>query len=125
MSLRIFALCYLACLVMSFILLKINNLESVMISFFAGAGLAILNVAALYISWKKILEKKNLVLSVSVIVLKYPILGFLLYEVVHLKQISLGWFMVGMGTFLPAVLLSLIFWFSPKKKKEVSLKIDD
>lgn len=125
MSLRIFALCYLACLVMSFILLKINNLESVMISFFAGAGLAILNVAALYISWKKILEKKNLVLSVSVIVFKYPILGFLLYEVVHLKQISLGWFMVGMGTFLPAVLLSLIFWFSPKKKKEVSLKIDD
>lgn len=125
MKMRAFVFSYLVTAAISFAGLKIFHLEAVMISFFSGAALGVLNVAALYFTWKKILEKKNLVLSVSVIVFKYPLLGFILYAVVQLKQISLGWFMVGMGSFLPAVLFSLIFWFAPKKQKEISLKIED
>ncbi len=125
MKMRVLALSFAIVLILSAVALYVLHLEAKAPSFFAGAGLAVLNVAALYFSWKKILEKKNLVLSVGVIVFKYPLLGFILYEVVHLKQISLGWFMVGMGSFLPAVLVSLFFWMMPKKQKEISLKIED
>ena len=123
---RSFFIIFFGVLFLSFFLLKYFGLESALISFFSGAALGVINVAALYFTWKQILEKKNLVLSASVIVFKYPLLGFILYEVVHLKQISLMWFLIGMGTFIPAAVVTGI-WLSitaPKiSEAEVSLEI--
>ena len=123
---KVFGLSYALSLLVSYILLSHFNLHQYDLSFFAGSGLALINVAALYFSWNQILAKKNLVLSGGVIVIKYPLLGFILYEVVHLKQISLMWFLIGMGTFIPAAVVTGI-WLSitaPKiSEAEVSLEI--
>jgi hypothetical protein len=122
----IFAVSFLITMLVSYFTLGYFDLHEVDLSFFTGSVLALFNVAVLYFSWKKILEKKNLVLSASVIVIKYPLLGFILYEAAHLKQISLGWFLVGMGTFIPAAFIAGIWWSitSPKlPPEEVDLKI--
>ena len=112
----VFASSFLLSMIASYFVLGHFQLHEFDLSFFSGAVLALMNVAALYFSWKKILQKKSLVLSASVIVIKYPLLGFILYEVVHLKQISLGWFLVGMGAFIPAAVVTAIWWSltSPK-----------
>lgn len=117
---------FLAVVLTGCLALPYFHFEDQRISFLTGCALGIINVAALYFSWKQILEKKNLVLSGGVIVFKYPLLGFIIYEVVHLKQISLGWFLTGMASVFPAAIISLLFWASrkPKIKKEISLRVD-
>ena len=119
----VFAASFLLSMIASYFVLGHFELHSFDLSFFAGAGLALINVAALYFSWKKILQKKSLVLSASVIVIKYPLLGFILYEVVHLKQLSLGWFLVGMGAFIPSAVLTAIWW-SLTSPKNVDKAVD-
>jgi hypothetical protein len=123
----IFAVSFLITMLASYFALGYFNFHEFDISFYAGSALALFNVAVLYFSWKKILEKKNLVLSASVIVIKYPLLGFILYEVAHLKQISLGWFLVGMGTFIPAACLAGVWWSltSPKIPEEILEEIPE
>ncbi len=122
-----FLISYAGTLILSFIALKYLHYEQEMLSFFVGAILALLNVAVLYFSWKRMLLKKNLVLPASVIVFKYPILGFILYEVVHLKQIHLSWFLIGMGAFIPPAILTFAWWSLENRKgpaSEISLKIE-
>ena len=122
----LFAVSFLITMLVSYFTLGYFDLHEADLSFFTGSILALFNVAVLYFSWKKILEKKNLVLSASVIVIKYPLLGFILYEAAHLKQISLGWFLVGMGTFIPAAFIAGIWWSITAPKlppEEVDLKI--
>ncbi len=123
----VFGVSFFLSLLASYFILGHYQLHEYDLSFYSGAILALINVAALYFSWKKILEKKNLVLSGSVIVIKYPLLGFILYEVVHLKQISLGWFLIGMGTFIPAAVVTGIWWSitSPKMTdEELNLSVE-
>lgn len=79
------------------------------LSFAAGAGLSFLNLFALTFSWPRILAKKLVALSIGVIVFKFAILGWVIYEVVTSKRIHVGWFAGGLGlVVLSTVVTSII-----------------
>ena len=70
-------------------------------SVLAGGAVSLLNLVALVVAWPLILRKKLFALSISIIVIKFAILGWILYAVVsatlHQKLWHLGWFSVGLG----------------------------
>lgn len=70
---------------------------SAAIGFAAGAGVSFLNVLVLVSTWSRILAKKSVALSVGVIVFKFAILGWIIYEVVTEKTVHVGWFSAGLG----------------------------
>ena len=95
-------------------------------SFLVGAGIGLMNVSILYFTWKRVLAKKSLVLPVSVIVFKYPILAAIFYVLISRHIINLAGLLIGLGAFMPAILFASFFQRvrGPKKKTNVSLKID-
>lgn len=54
-----------------------------------------LNVAALQFAWGRILSKKQVALSMGVIVSKYAIIGFILYRVATENLLDIPWFAAG------------------------------
>lgn len=100
--LLITSLCAVVCLVLMGWLLGVQDSKLAFISFLVGYVILCLNLMALYFSWKGILEKKNLVLSAGVIVIKYTFLSLFLYQIVTTKLLDLKFFMLGLGMFLPA-----------------------
>jgi hypothetical protein len=71
-----------------------------LVAFMVGATLITLNLGLLAFAWKNILAKKLVALSVGVIVIKYAILGIIVFFVVNYEGWSVGWFAAGMGTLL-------------------------
>jgi len=67
------------------------------IGFATGASVSFLNVLILVSTWPRILAKKSVALSIGVIVFKFAILGWIIYEVVTEKPVHLGWFSAGLG----------------------------
>lgn len=89
------------------------------LSFAAGAGLSFLNLCALTFAWPRILAKKLVALSIGVIVFKFAILGWVIYEVVTSRQIRLGWFAGGLGlVVLSTVVTSFIVSRKSPEKAE-------
>ncbi len=76
------------------------------LSFASGAGLSFLNLAALSVTWSLILAKKLIALALGVIVFKFAILGWILYEVVRSKYLLIGWFALGMGLVVVSALIA-------------------
>lgn len=85
-------------------------------SFAMGAGLSWFNLLSLVITWPRILAKKLVALSIGVIVLKFAILGSIVYAVVAWKAADIGWFSFGIGTvILSTVATGLMPQESPEK----------
>jgi hypothetical protein len=74
------------------------------VGFAAGAGLSLVNNGLLVFTWARIFEKKLVALSIGVIVFKFAILGWIIYEVVTQRLLPVGWFAAG----LSLVLLSTV-----------------
>jgi hypothetical protein len=83
-----------------------------MISISGGGALMLLNLFALVFSWPRILAKKSIALATGVIVFKFAILGWIIYEVVGGEALHIGWFAVGMATVVPAV-VGTAFIYNP------------
>jgi hypothetical protein len=66
-------------------------------AFAAGSAVSLLNLVALTLTWPRLLQKKQVALSISVIVFKFAILGWIIYEVVSRSLFHVGWFSVGLG----------------------------
>ncbi|MCM2280519.1 MAG: hypothetical protein NDI61_01585 [Bdellovibrionaceae bacterium] len=84
--------------------------------FAAGAALSWLNLLSLVVTWPRILAKKLVALSIGVIVLKFAILGSIIYAVVAWKAFQIGWFSAGIATVvLSTVATGLLPQESPEK----------
>lgn len=78
------------------------------VSFAAGAGLGFLNLVLLSFAWGNILRQKMVALSVGVIVFKFAILAWIIYEVVTRELLAIGWFSVGLGVVLVTAMASAL-----------------
>lgn len=87
---------FVAAVVLTAVIAFISGTYSAL-SFAAGAGASFLNLIALVYSWPRILAKKSVALSIGVIVIKFAILGWIIYEVVSSQALPLGWFAAGLG----------------------------
>lgn len=73
-----------------------------------GAGLMLLNLVGLVLSWPWILAKKLVALSVGVIVLKFAILGSIVYVAVIKHAVHLGWFAAGLATVVLTIVVTAL-----------------
>lgn len=80
-------------------------------SYAAGSGLVLLNFALLASGWGLLFQKKWVALAVIIIVIKYAILGALLFYLVNRPWMNLVGFSVGVASF---VATALIFAFSKR-----------
>lgn len=70
------------------------------LSFVVGAVLMLVNLLTIAWSWKNILAKKLIAWSVAIIVIKYAILGIIIYELMMGDLVDVAWFCGGMGVLL-------------------------
>jgi hypothetical protein len=77
-------------------------------SFAAGGALSFLNLLLLAYAWPRLLQKKQVALSIGVIVFKFAILGWIIYEVVTRKLFQLGWFSAGLALVIASTVLSAL-----------------
>lgn len=75
-------------------------------SFAAGAGVILFNFAVLVFGWPRVLAKKQVALGSVAIVIKFAILGWILYLVTHSSSVRIGWFAFGMATVFPSLLMA-------------------
>lgn len=83
-------------LVSTFLLYVFSTPQNTL-AFTAGAALGFVNILMLVFTWTHILAKKLVALSIGVIVFKFAILGWIIYEIVTRSVLHLGWFSVGLG----------------------------
>ncbi len=74
--------------------------------FALGAGVSWFNLLSLVLTWPWILAKKLVALSVGVIVLKFAILGSIVYVTVFSRAVDLGWFAAGLTTVVVSVVVT-------------------
>jgi hypothetical protein len=75
-------------------------------SFAAGAGVILFNFAVLVFGWPRVLAKKQVALGSVAIVIKFAILGWILYLATHSSTVRIGWFAFGMATVFPSLLMA-------------------
>lgn len=92
---RTFFLSYFLAAAIGALALFIWHSSLAAISLVIGSLLMMLNVATLNFAWGRILTKKQVALPVGVIVIKYPILGFIIYHVATTNVLSVPWFAAG------------------------------
>ena len=74
-------------------------------SFGAGAGTVLVNFVFLSAGWGLIFRKKWVALAIAIIVIKYAILGALLYYLMQQPWLNLTWFAVGVASFVGTALI--------------------
>ncbi len=95
------------------------------VAFLVGTTIALVNILLLYFSWKRILQKKSVALSVGVIVIKYATLGFIIYQMATKNLFLLEWVCVGIGTLLVSALATAVKVNRQEVKAEEELRGSD
>lgn len=75
------------------------------VAFAFGACLTFGNLAVLVFGWPRLLAQKQVARAVVAVVLKFAILGWILYLVAH-STLPLGWFALGLATVIPSTLVT-------------------
>ena len=78
-------------------------------AFLCGATVSFINLVLLVVVWPRILAKKQVAFSIGIIVSKFAILGWILYEVVSQNLLQVGWFATGIATIMVTVLSAALF----------------
>ena len=65
-------------------------------SLYLGLLVSICNFYLILWAWSRIFLKKRIALAISVIVIKYAILGIIIYKIVSLKTYEIASFLIGM-----------------------------
>jgi hypothetical protein len=87
--------------------------QTAALSFLAGSVLSFINLVVLVYATPRILAKKQVAWAVAIIVFKFAILGWIMYEVVTGSFLHLGWFAAGLSLVILSV-LAASFKASPK-----------
>jgi hypothetical protein len=106
--LKVFFITYFISTVIGALALHIFNSQLAAVSFVAGAAVMMLNVAGLHFAWSRILVKKQVALPVGVIVIKYAILGFIIYRVATENLLQVSWFAAGFSLVLISSVVSIL-----------------
>jgi hypothetical protein len=102
-------------LALAILLYSLRSSEAA-IAFIFGSSVSFFNLLALAVVWPWILAKKLVALSIGIIVIKFAILGWILYEVATKNLVQVEWFAVGLGVVILTVLSASYFLpksFSP------------
>lgn len=86
-------------------LLLVFNTAHNAASYGAGAAVVLLNFIFLSTGWGLIFRKKWVAIAIAIIVIKYAILGVLLYSLIHQPWLDLVWFAVGVSSFVGTALV--------------------
>lgn len=92
-----------ASLLLALLLFALRSQEAA-IAFIFGSSVSFFNLVALTVVWPRILAKKLVALSIGIIVIKFAILGWILYEVATKNLVQVEWFAVGLGVVILTVL---------------------
>lgn len=74
-------------------------------AFEIGALMVLLNFGALALGWSLVFKKKFVALAVPIIVIKYAILGIIIYELSRRQDLDLLWLCLGLASFLVTSLI--------------------
>lgn len=74
-------------------------------SYASGSALVFLNFLFLSTGWTLIFNKKWVAIAIAIIVIKYAILGVLLYSLMHQPWLDLTWLVVGVSSFIGTTLI--------------------
>ena len=85
-------------------------------SFGVGSILVLLNLLALAWAWSRIFRKKTVALAVGVIVIKYAILGLIIYVLIKQNKVQPVWFLGGLSSIFLSI---LVYTFGVRKQTEV------
>lgn len=118
---RLFALIQTVILIVgSLVLAEVTDPESAA-SFALGCGFVLVNVMLTAFVWSRLIQKKLIALSVTIIVFKYAILGIIIYKLLSLAWVNVAWLCVGLGSL---VVSSLFYVFvapqSDDEKEELN-----
>lgn len=78
-------------------------------SYAIGAAISFIHLSSLVYAWPRLLAKKQVALSIVIIVFKFAILGWILYLAVNSDAIRLGWLAVGIALVVPSVIITALF----------------
>lgn len=73
-----------------------------------GAALMLVNIVLLTWAWRRIFIKKSIALAVSVIVIKYAIIGLLVFKLAQKETFEMAGFLIGLTSVLPSMLLAAV-----------------
>ena len=103
----------IACGLLPTLLLIINpkaiGLSLEPISLYIGLITAICNFYLILWAWSRIFLKKRIALATSVIVIKYGILGIIIYKIVSLKTYDIISFLIGLSSIFIMIILYAFF----------------
>lgn len=82
-----------------------------------GAALMGINLLTIVWVWQRIFQKKSIALAASVIVIKYAILGAIIYFVLKDGKIDPIRFIVGLSSILPTMIFFGLSYKNPETTK--------
>lgn len=104
---------FLFSLVLSAICFQWFGKESAFSCFFGGLVMQF-NFLAISLLWHIVFTKKSILLAVLVIILKYLIVGYILWNLNQIKGLNLSGFILGLSSLLLAILSTLVYKRSSK-----------
>tara|TARA_Y100001958_G_C21246475_1_gene576953 strand:- start:3009 stop:3401 length:393 start_codon:yes stop_codon:yes gene_type:complete len=90
----------------------------------AGGGISLLTLAGVVWMTKRVIDKKPIALTASSIVIKYALLGGILYVLTQRLELDVLWLGLGVSLILPSL---IIFGFTSEKglSEAYSDEVDD
>lgn len=76
-------------------------------SVLAGGATVFLNLILLWLGWGFLLRKKFVALAAPLVVIKYAILGIIIYQLMRQPWLSPVFFLAGVSTLLASILVTL------------------
>jgi hypothetical protein len=83
----------------------------------AGGMLVLINVALTAYLVMQMIRKKQIALSVTIILFKYTILGAIVFSLLSAAWVQKGWFVIGLGSLVVSAPL-YAFYISTRKEEE-------
>lgn len=71
--------------------------------------LLILNLVGLWVMWRMVFQKKSIALGVVVIILKYPLLGYLVLQISRQSWFDSVGVIIGLSLFVVSIVCATLF----------------
>ncbi|MEZ0391660.1 MAG: hypothetical protein ACAH59_05560 [Pseudobdellovibrionaceae bacterium] len=101
---RLFALIQLTILTIGSLVLAEAKDPKSAASFAVGCLFVLVNVLLTAFLWSRIIQKKLVALSVTIIVFKYAILGLIIYQLLTVAWVNALWLCAGFGSLMVSAL---------------------
>ena len=126
-NLKLFALIQLGVTLVGSLILAEGRDNQSAASFALGAGLVLANVMATVFVWSRVIQKKLIALSLTIIVSKYAILGIIIYKLLSLPWVHQMWLCAGLASLVVSTLFfaSVVNWGQEDDEKKEDEESDE